>query len=82
METKEAPKKITVECNYDSVSFSSIEEGIEQLRKKNDTRNQMGGAMYFNILSEDCAKIANAIHRNFQLTPEQYKIVSDLNNGN
>ena len=41
--------------------FTTIEEGFEKLKKAVNTRNQMGGAMYFNICEEDCLKIADKL---------------------
>jgi hypothetical protein len=41
--------------------FKTIEEGIEKLKKAVNTRNQMGGALYFNICEEDCLKIADKL---------------------
>ena len=43
--------------------FETIEDGIEKLKAGVSIRNQMGGAMYFNILNDDCCKIANKLLR-------------------
>lgn len=43
------------------VEFTTIEEGIEKLKKAVSTRNQMGGALYFNVCEEDCLKIADKL---------------------
>jgi len=37
----------------------SKEKILEQLKKSVSTRNQMGGAMYWNILNDKCCEIAN-----------------------
>lgn len=41
--------------------FSTKEEGIEKLKAAVKLRDQMGGAMYFNIMNEDCCEIAAAV---------------------
>ena len=41
------------------ITFSSEEEGIEKLKKAVSVRNQMGGALYFNICEEDCLRLAD-----------------------
>ena len=43
------------------IELASIEEGFEKLKKAVSTRDQMGGAMYFNICEEDCLKIADKL---------------------
>lgn len=37
----------------------SKEEVFEQLKQSVGVRNQMGGAMYWNILNDECCEIAN-----------------------
>lgn len=37
----------------------SKEEAFEQLKKSVGIRNEMGGAMYWNILNDECCEIAN-----------------------
>ncbi len=41
--------------------FITIEEGMEKLRGAVNTRNMMGGVMYFNICEEDCLRIADRL---------------------
>ena len=42
-------------------NFESIEEGMKKLKEAVSIRDQMGGAMYFNMLNEDCCAIANKL---------------------
>lgn len=53
--------------NYmqDKLQFETYEEGIENLKKAVEIRNKMGGAMYYNIMNDDCCEIANAIAAKF-----------------
>jgi hypothetical protein len=44
--------------NYLSDKFESIEQGIEKLKEAVSIRDQMGGAMYYNILNDDCCEMA------------------------
>lgn len=37
----------------------SKEEALEQLKKSVEIRNQMGGALYWNILNDECCEMAN-----------------------
>ncbi len=43
------------------IDFETIEEGIEKLKKAVELRNQMGGALFFNVCEEDCLKLANEL---------------------
>lgn len=43
------------------INFGTIEEGIEKLKSAVGTRNQMGGAMYWNICEEDCLRLADKL---------------------
>ena len=43
----------------EEVNLISKEEVFEKLKKSINTRNQMGGAMYWNILNDECCEIAN-----------------------
>lgn len=43
------------------IEFSSIDEGKEKLRKAIGIRDEMCGAMYYNICNEDCAELANKL---------------------
>lgn len=40
------------------IDFTTQEEGIEKLKKAVSIRNQMGGALYWNICNDDCWKLA------------------------
>lgn len=42
-------------------SFSAPEDGIEKLKKAVGIRNQMGGALYFNICEDECLKLADKL---------------------
>lgn len=42
-------------------TFETVEEGIQKLKKSVAIRNQMGGALYWNILNVDCEKIARKL---------------------
>jgi len=41
--------------------FATVEEGFVKLKEAVKTRDQMGGAMYFNICEEDCLRIADKL---------------------
>jgi len=41
--------------------FETLEEGIDKLKQAVSARNQMGGAMYFNMLNDDCCEIGNKL---------------------
>jgi|AGTN01.1.fsa_nt_gi hypothetical protein len=43
------------------IDFQTTDEGIEKLKKAVSIRNQMGGALYFNICEEDCLRLADAL---------------------
>ena len=43
--------------------FQTVEEGMAALKKAVSLRDQMGGALYYNILNEDCCAIANKLTR-------------------
>lgn len=47
--------------NFMDDSFTTIEKGIEELKRAVDLRNSMGGAMYYNILNEDVLRIADKL---------------------
>lgn len=38
-----------------------FEEEYEKLRKKVELRDEMGGALYWNVLNEECCHLANEI---------------------
>jgi hypothetical protein len=41
--------------------FETVEQGIEKLKEAVELRNKMGGALYYNILNDDCCDIANKL---------------------
>lgn len=49
--------------NYGETNFSTVEDGLKQLEKAVEIRDQMGGAMHWNILNDDCCTIANELVR-------------------
>lgn len=57
----------------------SKEEVFEQLKKHLDVRDEMGGAMYWNILNDECCEIAN---RCLALGIDRSEIASLLGEGN
>lgn len=42
-------------------TFETKEQGIEKLKNAVSLRNQMGGALYWNIINDDCVKIARQL---------------------
>ena len=47
--------------NLLSNKFDTIEEGMKKLKEGVDLRNSMGGALYWNILNDDCLEIASKL---------------------
>ncbi len=41
------------------IEMNDKDELLEELRKHVGVRNKMGGAMYWNILNDECCEIAN-----------------------
>lgn len=41
--------------------FETVEEGMEKLKEAISIRNKMGGALYYNILNDDCYEIAQKL---------------------
>jgi hypothetical protein len=39
---------------------NTAEQALEELRQKVNLRNQMGGALYYNILNDECCQLANS----------------------
>jgi hypothetical protein len=39
------------------IEFSTIEEGEANLKDAESIRDKMGGALYYNIMSDDCEEI-------------------------
>lgn len=44
-----------------NMNFETKEEGIEELKEGVKLRNQMGGALYWNIVNDDCIKMAEKL---------------------
>lgn len=44
-----------------NAQFATVEEGMQKLKDSVSIRNQMGGALYFNILNDDCCRIASKV---------------------
>ena len=45
--------------NY--LEFKTTDEGLDNLKKAVSLRDQMGGALYFNIIDGDCLRIADKL---------------------
>lgn len=43
------------------VDYTTLEEGMEKLRGAVATRNQMGGALYWQICEDECLKLADKL---------------------
>ena len=41
--------------------FTTKEDGLNKLKDAVALRNQMGGALYYNILNDDCLEIADKL---------------------
>ena len=41
--------------------FETKEEGIEKLKHGVSLRNQMGGSLYWNVVNDDCIRIAGKL---------------------
>lgn len=44
--------------NFSQNEFTTVDEGLEKLKDAVKLRNQMGGALYWNILNDDCLAMA------------------------
>lgn len=42
-------------------TFETKEQGLEKLKEAVAIRNKMGGALYWNIVNDDCLEIANRL---------------------
>ena len=43
-------------------NFETKEQGIEKLKEVVSIRNRMGGYLYWNIVNDDCMKIADKLY--------------------
>ena len=41
--------------------YETIEIGMEELKKGIETRDKMGGSLYWNILNDECLKLADKL---------------------
>jgi len=39
--------------------YSLTDQALEELKSKVKLRDQMGGALYYNVLNDECCKLAN-----------------------
>lgn len=42
-------------------TFETKEQGLKKLKETVSIRNQMGGALYWNIVNDDCLEIADKL---------------------
>lgn len=47
--------------NFKQFEFTTVDEGLENLKKAVKLRNSMGGALYWNILNDDCIEITSQL---------------------
>lgn len=47
--------------NYLNDNFTTLEQGIEELKKGVSLRDKMGGSLYWNTINDDCCELANKI---------------------
>lgn len=50
-----------MELNFRQHEFSTTEEGLEKLKKAVRLRNGMGGALYWNIMNDDCYEMSSRL---------------------
>lgn len=62
-----------------NLEFTTYEEGVAQLKDAVAIRDQMGGAMYWSILNEDCCEIANAIRAKYGRKEEIGQLLGEGN---
>lgn len=58
-----------------NLEFTTVEEGEKQLADAYAIRDKMGGALYYNILTDDCHEIAMKLERLKSEQKEASKIV-------
>jgi DNA-binding MarR family transcriptional regulator len=44
------------------LEFTTIDEGKKKLEEARNLRNQMGGALFYGIVSEDCREIEDKLN--------------------
>lgn len=47
--------------NFSIFNFTSKNEGLTKLKEAVNLRNQMGGALHWNMVNDDCIEIANRL---------------------
>lgn len=47
--------------NFKQFEFTTVDEGLENLKKAVKLRNSMGGALYWIILNDDCIEITSQL---------------------
>jgi hypothetical protein len=47
--------------NYLSFKTTTLPERIEELKKAVQTRDEMGGALYWNMINDDCFEMADQL---------------------
>lgn len=62
--------------NFRQNEFSTAEEGLEKLKGVVSLRNQMGGALYWNIMNDDCLAMAAKL---MEMGVEQDELVKIIN---
>lgn len=62
--------------NMLDANFNDIETGLQKLKDAVSLRNKMGGALYYNILNDDCNEIADKL-RTLGADPDE--IIAILN---
>lgn len=58
-------------------TFETKEQGLEKLKETVAIRNNMGGALYWNIVNDDCLEIADKL---FDMGVSMSEIQEILNN--
>lgn len=53
-------------------TFETKEQGLEKLKETVSIRNQMGGALYWNIVNDDCLEITEKLF-NMGVTSSEIK---------
>lgn len=50
-----------MELNFRQHEFDTVDVGLEKLRGAVKLRNEMGGALYWNIVNDDCLEMASRL---------------------
>lgn len=65
-----------MKLNFSQNEFTTVDEGLEKLKDAVKLRNQMGGALYWNILNDDCLAMAAKL---MEMGVEQDELVKIIN---